>query len=242
MPSWVSAPATPMSGGRVARPEALRAWSWTLEPCPSLRSILASFRAYHPTPDLHFKGAIYEVVQKPLNHPGRREWYEIKEIVSGMALATGMVAQRFHMQNRRLAPCRSLRECLISHHSGQAASTQTSIASGRDSGSAPIRTLSNARPFPSMHPLIESAAQNEPRLCDQHATHGQAFPGIWFAMRQLHRSTFVQENTRPRWAQLQRTRPCAILPAWHATAPHRSVLPARRRFHCSGSRRISDAD
>ena len=48
------------------------------------------------------------------------EWYEVKEIVSGMALATGIVAQCFPMRNRRLAPCRSLREGLISHHSGLA--------------------------------------------------------------------------------------------------------------------------
>ena len=34
-----------------------------------------------------------------------------------MALATGIVAQCYPMRNRRLAPCRSLREGLISQHS-----------------------------------------------------------------------------------------------------------------------------
>ena len=56
---------------------------------------------------------------------GWMEWYEVKEIASGMALATGIVAQCFPMRNRRLAPCHSLREGPISHHSGLDGQTRT---------------------------------------------------------------------------------------------------------------------
>ena len=54
-------------------------------------------------------------------HPQRRGsgGGEVKEIVSGMALATGIVTQCFPVRNRRLAPCRSLRQGLIWHHSAQ---------------------------------------------------------------------------------------------------------------------------
>ena len=56
-----------------------------------------------------------------LAHPDRHgaECCEVKEIVSGMALATGIAAQCFPMRSRRLAPCRSLREGLTSQHSAR---------------------------------------------------------------------------------------------------------------------------
>ena len=61
----------------------------------------------------------------------KEEWYEVKEIVSGMALATGIVTQCFPMRNRRLAPCRSLRQGLISHHSGQGGQGRMVVRAGR---------------------------------------------------------------------------------------------------------------
>ena len=74
-------------------------------------------------------------------HRRGAEWYEVKEIVSGMALATGISEQCFPMRNRRLAPCRSLRQGLISHHSarGRWGTGKVALPSSTASNEATLR-------------------------------------------------------------------------------------------------------
>ncbi len=76
------------------------------------------------------------------------EWHKVKEIVSGLALATGIVAPRFPMQNRRYTPCRSPIDGLTLCHSiyHPPACGRVGRGSGRGGFYSAFRVISDGKP------------------------------------------------------------------------------------------------